>query len=65
MRPLKAQLPASLKRWQKKPCKAASACLKRPAQPAEIAPLYAFLASQEASYITDMIYGITGGDPIA
>ncbi len=39
--------------------------LKRPAQPAELAPLYAFLASQEASYITGMIYGITGGDPIA
>jgi len=38
--------------------------LKRPAQPAELAPLYAFLASQEASYITGMIYGITGGDPI-
>ncbi len=39
--------------------------LKRPAQPAELAPLYAFLASQEASYITGMVYGITGGDPIA
>ncbi len=38
--------------------------LKRPAQPAELAPLYAFLASQEASYITGMIYGITGGDVI-
>lgn len=39
--------------------------LKRPAQPAELAPLYAFLASQDASYITGMVYGITGGDPIA
>ncbi len=39
--------------------------LKRPAQPAELAPLYAFLASQQASYITGMIYGITGGDVVA
>ena len=43
----------------------AETLLKRPAQPAELAPLYAFLSSQEASYITGMIYGITGGDVIA
>ncbi len=35
--------------------------LKRAAQPAEIAGLYVFLASDEASYITGEIYGITGG----
>ena len=39
--------------------------LERPAQPSELAPVYVLLASQEASYITGMIYGITGGDPIA
>jgi len=39
--------------------------LGRPAQPAEMAPVYVLLASSEASYITGMIYGITGGDPIA
>ena len=39
--------------------------LKRAAQPAELAPVYVLLASQEASYITGMIYGVTGGDPIA
>ena len=39
--------------------------LERPAQPMELAPVYVLLASQEASYITGMIYGITGGDPIA
>ncbi|MGI4787786.1 MAG: SDR family oxidoreductase [Janthinobacterium lividum] len=39
--------------------------LKRPAQPSELAPVYVLLASQEASYITGMIYGVTGGDPIA
>jgi NAD(P)-dependent dehydrogenase (short-subunit alcohol dehydrogenase family) len=35
--------------------------MKRCAQPAELAPVYVFLASQEASYITGMIYGVTGG----
>src|SRR5690625_7508805 len=35
--------------------------LKRPAQPAELAPLFVFLASADASYVTGEIYGITGG----
>lgn len=39
--------------------------LGRPGQPAEIAPLYVLLASQESSYITGETYGITGGSPIA
>ncbi|HEX8463995.1 MAG TPA: SDR family oxidoreductase [Abditibacterium sp.] len=34
---------------------------KRPAQPAELAPLYVFLASDEASYVTAETYGATGG----
>ena len=38
--------------------------LERPAQPSELAPVYVLLASQEASYITGMIYGVTGGDPL-
>jgi len=38
--------------------------LERPAQPSELAPVYVLLASQEASYITGMIYGVTGGDPM-
>jgi len=33
----------------------------RPAQPAELAPVYVFLASAEASYVTGEIYGVTGG----
>jgi NAD(P)-dependent dehydrogenase (short-subunit alcohol dehydrogenase family) len=33
----------------------------RPAQPAELAPLYVWLASQEASYVTGEVYGATGG----
>ena len=33
----------------------------RPGQPAEIAPVYVFLASQESSYVTGEVYGVTGG----
>ncbi len=39
--------------------------LARPGQPVEIAPVYVLLASQEASYITGEIYGVTGGVGIA
>jgi NAD(P)-dependent dehydrogenase (short-subunit alcohol dehydrogenase family) len=37
----------------------------RPGQPVEIAPVYVLLASQEASYITGEIFGVTGGVGIA
>ncbi|MES2437121.1 MAG: SDR family oxidoreductase [Patescibacteria group bacterium] len=37
----------------------------RPGQPVELAPVYVLLASDEASYITGEIYGVTGGDGIA
>ena len=33
----------------------------RPGQPVELSPVYVLLASQEASYITGEIYGVTGG----
>ncbi len=33
----------------------------RPAQPAEMAPIFVFLASAAASYVTGEIYGATGG----
>jgi NAD(P)-dependent dehydrogenase (short-subunit alcohol dehydrogenase family) len=33
----------------------------RPGQPAEVAPAYVFLASQESSYITAEVIGVTGG----
>ncbi len=36
--------------------------LKRPGQPAECAPIYVLLASQESSYVTGEIYGVTGGN---
>lgn len=34
---------------------------ERPAQPAELAPLYVWLASPEASYVTAEVFGATGG----
>lgn len=37
----------------------------RPGQPVEIAPVYVLLASQEGSYITGEVFGVTGGAGIA
>ena len=39
--------------------------MRRPAQPAELAPAYVFLASPEASYVNGEILGVTGGEPLA
>jgi NAD(P)-dependent dehydrogenase (short-subunit alcohol dehydrogenase family) len=36
----------------------------RPAQPAEIAPAYVFLASQESSYVNATILGVAGAMPL-
>ncbi|PZG54585.1 NAD(P)-dependent dehydrogenase [Listeria ivanovii] len=38
--------------------------LQRAGQPAELASVYVLLASDEASYTTGQVYGITGGAPI-
>ncbi|WP_104630670.1 SDR family oxidoreductase [Streptomyces sp. MH60] len=38
--------------------------LGRPAQPAELAPAYVYLASQEAGYVTAEILNVTGGTPL-
>ena len=35
-----------------------------PAQPAELAPTYVFLASDDSRYITGEIIGVTGGQPL-
>lgn len=39
----------------------AETLFERPAQPAELAPMYVWLASPEASYVTAEVYGCTGG----
>src|SRR3954470_11884366 len=36
----------------------------RAGQPAELAPIFVFLASQDSSYITGEIIGATGGTPL-
>jgi NAD(P)-dependent dehydrogenase (short-subunit alcohol dehydrogenase family) len=38
--------------------------LGRAGQPAELAPLFVFLASAESSYITGEVIGVTGGRPL-
>jgi NAD(P)-dependent dehydrogenase (short-subunit alcohol dehydrogenase family) len=38
--------------------------LGRPGQPAEVAPAYVFLASDEASYVSGARIAVTGGNPI-
>ncbi len=35
--------------------------MKRPGQPVELAGVYVFLASNESTYVTGEIYGVTGG----
>lgn len=37
----------------------------RPAQPAELAPSFVFLASDESSYVNGEVLGVTGGKPLA
>jgi NAD(P)-dependent dehydrogenase (short-subunit alcohol dehydrogenase family) len=39
-----------------------SSPMSRPAQPAELAPLYVFLASNDSSYCTGAVFDITGGE---
>jgi NAD(P)-dependent dehydrogenase (short-subunit alcohol dehydrogenase family) len=39
--------------------------MKRAGQPAELAPVYVFLASDDSTYITGEIIGVTGGKPLS
>ena len=57
LQPSGGQLPEKLPQF------GATAPMGRPGQPAEIAPLYVTLASQEASYVTGNVHGSTGGNP--
>lgn len=38
--------------------------MQRPAQPAELAPVYVMLASSDASYISGAVIPVTGGQPV-
>jgi hypothetical protein len=38
--------------------------MKRPAQPAELAPAFIFLASDESRYVNGEVLGVTGGKPL-
>jgi hypothetical protein len=42
-----------------------SAPLERAGQPAEVAPVFVFLASDEATYVSGEVVGVTGGSPLA
>ena len=55
LQPSKGQLPEAI------PSFGEQAPLGRAGQPAELAPVYVFLASQESSYVTGEIIGVTGG----
>ena len=56
LQPSHGQPPEKLKEF------GAQVPLGRPGQPAELAPTYVFLASQESSYITAEVIGVTGGN---
>jgi NAD(P)-dependent dehydrogenase (short-subunit alcohol dehydrogenase family) len=38
--------------------------LGRAGQPAEVAPVFVFLASAESSYVTGEVIAVTGGQPV-
>ncbi|WP_424137819.1 SDR family oxidoreductase [Roseomonas chloroacetimidivorans] len=38
--------------------------MKRPGQPKEVATVFVFLASDDASYVTGALYAVTGGTPV-
>ncbi len=38
--------------------------MERPAQPAELAPVFVFLASDESRYVNGEVLGVTGGKPL-
>ena len=52
------QLPGALKDFGQ------NSLLGRAGQPVELADVYVFLASEQASYVTGQIYGVTGGQNI-
>ena len=43
----------------------ANSAFGRPGQPVELAPVYVLLASQEGSFLTGEVFGVTGGEGVA
>src|SRR3712207_5158684 len=56
-------IPATMPAEQVTQFGASESPIGRPAQPAELAPPYVFLASQESSYVSGQVLGVTGGAP--
>ena len=57
-------IPATMPAEQVSQFGASESPMGRPAQPAELAPPYVFLASQESSYVNGETLGVTGGAPL-
>jgi NAD(P)-dependent dehydrogenase (short-subunit alcohol dehydrogenase family) len=58
-------IPATMPAKQVTQFGASESPIGRPAQPAELAPPYVFLASQESSYVSGQVLGLTGGAPLS
>ncbi len=58
-------IPATMPAEQVSQFGASESPIGRPAQPAELAPPYVFLASQESSYVSGQVLGVTGGAPLS
>jgi NAD(P)-dependent dehydrogenase (short-subunit alcohol dehydrogenase family) len=58
-------IPATMPTEQVTQFGASESPIGRPAQPAELAPPYVFLASQESSYVSGQVLGVTGGAPLS
>ncbi len=58
-------IPATMPAEQVSQFGASESPIGRPAQPAELAPPYVFLASQESSYVSGEVLGVTGGAPLS
>jgi NAD(P)-dependent dehydrogenase (short-subunit alcohol dehydrogenase family) len=58
-------IPATMPAEQVSQFGASESPIGRSAQPAELAPPYVFLASQESSYVSGEVLGVTGGAPLS
>ncbi len=58
-------IPATMPAEQVTQFGASESPIGRRAEPAELAPPYVFLASQESSYVSGQVLGVTGGAPLS